>query len=90
MGLLDEATDDELQPGPLCHVAQMLRAVKSHPKAEPLDWEELEEVLRSSRTVRAIARALRTRYKDLGIFTPSDQTLGRHRRGECQNCYGAR
>ena len=88
MGLVDETV--ETHPGPQCTVIRMLEAVQRHPNAEPLTRAEFDEALDSDATARSLARVLRKRYEGLGITVASDQVITRHRRQECQNCYGPR
>lgn len=85
MGLIDEAQQHRLT-GHQCHVQKMMDGIEATEGAQDLSWDEFWEAVNSQAKAREISRALHKRYGDLGIIVPNDQTISRHRRGECQSC----
>jgi hypothetical protein len=73
MSLLDEAQQSTVTKGTTCTVTVLLQSLS------PSEQAELIEALESSVQSFALSRALANRGHRI-----AGQTIGRHRRGECQ------
>lgn len=75
MSLLDEARAQFQKPGTVCSVATIRAALGD----EAADLDAMLGLPKQEMPTSAILRALRARD-----FAISNDTLGRHRRGDCQ------
>lgn len=79
MSLLDEARAQTRQPGTVCGIAIIREALGN----EAAELDAMLALPTQELPTAAIIRALRARH-----FTVTDNSLGRHRRGDC-HCHVA-